>query len=514
MEFITHPWIVPNTIEKRDYQDAVVRTACTGNTLCVMPTGTGKTSIAALVTAHRLQKDMNKKILFVAPTKPLVNQHKMTFEKVMKIGPSELVVVTGSEKPENRGRLYKSADIVFATPQTIENDLENHVLYLKDYSLLIVDEAHRSVGNYAYVVIAKKYIEQSSDPLILALTASPGGHKYKIDDVRKKLFIKNVEIRTRQDKDMEEYVQPLDQVWVEIKLTDDIKTLMILLEKCKSEKIQKLIDWRIINYPKINKVQILKLQQELAKRKTGSSFMAMSVLAEIMKLDHAQILIETQSVYSLKKYIDSLQEKVHETKATQRLLLDPTFLAVMRKVDEMYRNDIEHPKMVRLKEIVEEETSKGKRMLIFTQYRDTIEKILDILKTVPKASPIHFVGQAKRSENSATSKGMSQKEQIQTINEFKLGFYNILVCTSIAEEGLDIAETDEVIFYEPIPSEVRRIQRMGRTARTRPGKVTFLITIGTRDEAYYWAGHHREKKMTMILKDMQEKNITKTLGDF
>ncbi|MFH1631256.1 MAG: DEAD/DEAH box helicase [Candidatus Aenigmatarchaeota archaeon] len=508
-EYVEHPWINPGTIEKRSYQESIVRSACTANTLCVLPTGTGKTNIAVLVSANRLQKDMSKKILMVAPTKPLVNQHRSTFEKFLKIGPSELVVVTGSEKPESRGALYKSADIIFATPQTIENDLENHVLNLKDFSLLIVDEAHRCVGNYAYVAVAKAYVEQSADPLILALTASPGGYKYKIDDVKKRLFIRNIEVRTRNDREMEEYIQPLDQTWIEVKLDDALRKSIILLDKCRDEKIQKLIEWRIINYPKINKVQIIKLQQELARKKTGSSFAAMSILAEIMKLEHAQILLETQSLYSFNRYAESLDEKAHETKATQRLLLDPIFIAVRRDVEDMLSKGMEHPKMNKLKEVVADEILKGKRIIIFTQYRDTIEKILRVLKNVPGANPVHFIGQAKRSGDAknVTGRGMNQKEQIQTVNEFKLGFYNILVCTSIAEEGLDIAETDGVVFYEPIPSEVRRIQRMGRTARTRPGKVLFLITKGTRDEANYWASHHREKKMLGILKDMQGKNL-------
>ena len=162
--FVSHPWINPNTIEDRDYQKNIVKTAVSGNTLCVIPTGLGKTSIAALVAADCLQKDMNKKILFLAPTKPLVNQHKKTFEKFMKIGEDELKAITGEDKPELRANIYKKADIVFATPQTIRNDLKANILSLKDFSLVIFDEAHRAIGEYAYPYIAKVYKYHCKNP--------------------------------------------------------------------------------------------------------------------------------------------------------------------------------------------------------------------------------------------------------------------------------------------------------------------------------------------------------------
>jgi ERCC4-related helicase len=54
---------------------------------------------------------------------------------------------------------------------------------------------------------------------------------------------------------------------------------------------------------------------------------------------------------------------------------------------------------------------------------------------------------------------MSQEEQSAVLESFRNGEFDVLVATSIAEEGLDIPEVDLVVFYEPIPSEIRYIQR-------------------------------------------------------
>ncbi|MEM7819887.1 MAG: DEAD/DEAH box helicase [Candidatus Aenigmatarchaeota archaeon] len=509
MEYVSHPWINSNTIEKRSYQENIVKVALTGNTMVVLPTGLGKTSIAAMVAADRLQKDMNKKILFLAPTRPLVEQHRRTFEKILKIGTDELKVITGSHKPEVRSSLYEKADIIFSTPQTIRNDLKKGILSLRNFSLCIFDEAHRCVGNYAYTYIAKRYMYESSDPLILALTASPGGHRYKINEVKEKLFIKNVEIRSREDKDVRPYVQQLYQNWISVELPTPIKSIKDYLEKIKNERMQKLINWGIIKYPKITKSHMLKLQEELAKKKTGLSYAAISMLAEIIKIDHALTLLETQCLYSLKKYFDKLINET-KSKAVARLLKNDDFKNAIRLTNELIREGQEHPKIEKLKDIIKEELNKDKysRIIVFAQYRDTIEKIYDELKNIKYSSPIEFIGQTKKK-----GKGLSQKEQMQILNEFKLGFYNILCASQVAEEGLDVVETNLVIFYEPTPSAIRKIQRSGRTGRTKAGKVIILMTKDTRDEAYHWSAYQKEKKMKSVLYEMQKNKRQLAISD-
>jgi len=505
---VDHPWINDRAIEQRDYQDRIVRTALTGNTLCVLPTGLGKTAVAALVSAYRLQNYPDSKILFVAPTKPLVSQHEQIIQRVFRLGP-EIKAITGTDRPETRKKLYNNSDIIIATPQTIRNDVKSYILDLKNFSLLIVDEAHRAVGEYAYVQVAKSYVQQARNPLILALTASPGGYKEKIDEIKKRLFIENVEIRNREDSDVKKYVQPLNKIWIEVSLPEDFMAIRNSLERQKTEILKKLMEWRIINSDRLNKRQIIELQKKLIRQKTGIGFAVMSLLAEILKIDHAIILLETQTLHSLQQYLRRLEKD--NSKATQRLMKNSEFLQTVQKIDKLVNEGKEHPKLNSLMNVVEHEIQQNRRIIIFTQYRDTVDKIMDELKIIDGAKPVAFIGQAnKKTDNnsSVASIGMSQKEQVRIINEFRLGFYNIIVATSIGEEGLDIEETDSVVFYEPIPSEIRNIQRTGRTARTRPGKVIILMTKSSRDEAWRWSSHHKEQKMRKILYEMQKKNLT------
>jgi len=506
MQYVKHPWINENAIENRSYQESVVNTALTGNTLCVLPTGLGKTSIAAVVAAERLRRDMKSRILFLAPTKPLVEQHRRNFERMMKLG-VELVAITGETKAEERIKIYKKNDIIFATPQTIENDLKSDILNLADFSLIVFDEAHRCVGQYAYVFIAKIYMKTAKDPLILALTASPGGQAYKIKDVRDALFIKNVEIKTRDDDDVKAYVQKVENDWITVDLTIPMKSLRTYLMNIKDSRMRKLMSWRIINNAHVNKTQLLNLQQELARKKTGSAYMGMSLIAEVIKVDHALMLLETQCLAGLQNYLEKLSKE--ETKASVRLQKDDNFINAIRLCKELYDEGEEHPKLKKLIEIITNELkNKDARIIVFASYRDTIEKICETLSKIKGAAPVEFIGQAKKK-----GKGLNQKVQIQILNEFQMGFHNVLCASQVAEEGLDVVETNAVIFYEPTASAIRKIQRSGRTARTQEGKVIVLMTKDTRDEAYHWSAQRKEKQMTKTLHAMKY-GQQKSLGEF
>ena len=222
------------------------------------------------------------------------------------------------------------------------------------------------------------------------------------------------------------------------------------------------------------------------------------------------MLLETQCLHALGKYLDKLS--LETTKASLRLQGEENFVNAVRLTKELIEEGKEHPKMEKLSSIIEKEL-KGKdaRIIVFAQYRDTIEKIYQALSKIKGAAPAEFIGQAKKS-----GKGLSQKEQVQILNEFQMGFYNVLCASQVAEEGLDVVETNVVVFYEPTPSAIRKIQRSGRTARTKQGKVIVLIAKGTRDEAYHWSAHNKEKQMKKTLYNMQhgKTEAQKSLSSF
>ena len=147
----------------RDYQKNIFETAKNKNTLVVLPTGLGKTLIALMLSIERKTLFPESKILFLAPTKPLVEQHFETFRSQLPDLFADLQLFTGSVSAEKRKKIWQTAEIIFSTPQCIANDLANALYNLNDVSLLIIDEAHRCLKNYDYTKVVSSYKEQSSN---------------------------------------------------------------------------------------------------------------------------------------------------------------------------------------------------------------------------------------------------------------------------------------------------------------------------------------------------------------
>ncbi|HLE07421.1 MAG TPA: DEAD/DEAH box helicase [archaeon] len=493
--------VKPNAIEAREYQVNILRTACANNTLVVLPTGLGKTAVAIMLAAQRLEKFPDSKILIVAPTRPLCEQHMRSFSESMEIPEEEIVLLTGKISPEIRKEIYLKAKIISATPQTIQNDLKTGKLNLENFSLLVVDEVHKAVKGYAYPFVCKVYNQQAKRGRILGLTASPGSDEARIKEICENLFATAVEIRSENDPDVEKYVEEKNLVQVRVELPQKMKYTQSSLRLCLRELLEKLKKYKVYAFSKKD----LLLAQSRAQRNLHSNpmnFQIISIVAEALKVWHAAELIETQSVGATKKYFDELRKK--SDKASIRLSQSAPFQNAVRNVEELALADEEHPKIAALKEIVSKEFSENKnvKIIIFSHYRENISRLLEILKNI--CSPISLIGQSGE-------KGLSQKEQIDVLKDFEAGVYNCLITSPIGEEGLHIASADIAIFYEPVASEIRTIQRRGRVGRTKLGKIIFLITKDTRDEANFYSASRKEKKMKEILKGMQAQ---KTIGNF
>ncbi len=506
-EFIRHSLIRPDTIEQRLYQLDLAGRSLSASTLVVLPTGLGKTIIALLAIASRLEK-FGGKVLMLSPTKPLVDQHTAFFKKALTIPPERILSFTGSVSPENRADLWDAASVIVSTPQVIENDILARRIDLTEVSHITFDEAHRAVGNYAYTYIAEKYFETAANPLCLAITASPGSDDEKIEEVCTNLHIAAVAVKTENDRDVKPYIHKKEIQWVHVNLPEPMKVLKGSLDKVLDDRFNKLTELGV-NLPykaKTSKKELITLQKKFQARLRGdpdpSIYSALSILAEIMKVSHAVEITETQGIEALRKYVSRLESEAYSksgSKASKRLAEDLYMRQFYRQLTEC---TIEHPKLEIVKQIVGKELQ-GKpdsRVIVFTNYRDTAEMVTRGLGEIEGISPVKFIGQSTR----AKDKGLTQKKQIEIIEKFKAGEYNVLVATSVAEEGLDIPATDLVLFYEPVPSEIRSIQRKGRTGRKHQGKVIVLVTKGTRDEAYYWSCTSKEKRMQNNMKQLQE----------
>jgi len=484
--------------EPRLYQQTILGTAANKNTLVVLPTGLGKTALAFLLTAQRLHHYPNSKILMLAPTKPLCEQHVDTFKEHLDLPEDKIVLFTGSVKPEKRAELWKTATVIISTPQGLENDVINKRVKLEEVSLLIFDEAHHATGDYAYVWVADQYNKLSKHTRILALTASPGSDLETIQEVCKNLKIDKVEVRTEQDNDVKPYIQKITKNWVKVDFPQEFKQVQFFLKDCRKSKLLEAQNYGFVNNVDMQKGELLGLQGELQRnisqgQREFELLKSVSLVAEALKVEHAIELLETQGINPLNKYFKKIQTEAltSKVKAVKNLVMDANFKSACYLTKELVEKGIIHPKMKKLKEIITEviEQDEKAKVIIFTQFRDSAQEVINQISTLGVKNHI-FVGQAKKN-----GLGFSQKEQKEILDKFRIGEFNILVATSVAEEGLDIPKVDKVIFYEPVPSAIRAIQRGGRTGRLEKGEVTVLVTENTRDEGYRWSAHHKEKRM-------------------
>lgn len=497
--FLVHPLIKPNTVELRKYQESIIASSVQKNTLIILPTGLGKTLIAAIVAVYKLDKFKNSKILFLAPTKPLVVQHSRTFKEILNIPEDEISVFTASTPVKDREMLWNKSRLIFATPQTIENEIMRN-LSLKDVSLIVFDEAHRAVGDYSYVYIASEYVKNAENPHIIGLTASPSSESEKINEICSNLNIEQIETRNEFDKDVKPYIQKVTISWVKVDLPPEFKEIRdqlvaVLKEYLISLKAAGYID--TIEVTALNKKDLLEIQSKIQNEiySGEKNYELASLIAQIIKMQYALELLETQGVYSLYSYLERL--KLQRNKSTEMIFRNEKVIKILFMVEKLKNLGVEHPKLNELEKIIS--NRKNQKILVFTQYRDTVEKIVEKL-SLSGISCKGFIGQGVREKK----KGMTQKEQIKILDEFKNNVFNVLVATSVAEEGLDIPKVDVVIFYEPIPSEIRSIQRRGRTGRSHTGEVIILIAKKTRDEAYYYSSVYKEKKMNELIRGIKE----------
>ena len=225
--YLEHPHLLPQTVEKRLFQLDLAATALKASSLIVVPTGLGKTVIALMVLLARMDKG---RILFLAPTKPLVEQHAAFLQRVLK---DERYRHHDDRRdpPEKRVESWESARIVVSTPQVIENDLLSRRIDLKDVSLVIFDEAHRAVGNYAYVYIADRYHREARSPLVLGITASPGSQSEKIAEICTNLGIEKIQTRTENDPDVAPFVHQREIEWVKLTVPKELLLIRTAIEE-------------------------------------------------------------------------------------------------------------------------------------------------------------------------------------------------------------------------------------------------------------------------------------------
>ncbi|MHA1542322.1 MAG: DEAD/DEAH box helicase family protein, partial [Candidatus Hodarchaeales archaeon] len=499
--------ILQNT-EPRIYQQVIFSecVASSVNTLVVLPTGLGKTVIMAYLTAYILNKSPTKQVLILTPTRPLVHQIKVMFsEFIGNITTDMILEVSGEISPEKREKLYPSAKIIVGTPQTIENDLLYGRFKVENIGIACIDEVHRATGAYAYVGIAKQLKCQ-----IIGFTATPGNNTEKILEVCENLQVSKISVTGPTDYDVADFISIHTPKVVWIELPELYKTILATLQEFQ-DNLLSILKERISTITKskyLGKREALSIHQQVVSlTKQDSSFGELLISSSnLIRVQHLKELVESQGFPQVLSTVQKWKKK-RSSKALRLFFED----LIIQKLEKSIQTELLiHPKLKHLVFELKKEfddPDADSRVIIFSNFRDTV-RFLQVELTKFEIETGVFIGHS----SSKSDKGLTQKEQIKVLDQFKSGEIKVLLSTSVGEEGLDVGNCDLVVFYDSVPSIVRAIQRQGR-GRKRKSKVIHLVTKGTRDEGMYWAIRHKDKKMKTFLKNELPELLAKKKKD-
>jgi Fanconi anemia group M protein len=478
-------------VEPRAYQINIIKSVNSGmNTLVILPTGLGKTLIAVFAIAKALHE--GKSAILLAPTKPLSEQHYQTLSSLLNVDKDIVLLLTGALSGKKREELEAHARVIAATPQTVANDLQKGRLSLKDFSVVVFDECHRAVGRYAYTYIADECKLRGIQ--LLGLTASPGGDTKRIEALLETLGIQNIEIRISTDSDVVPYVMSKEMTTFYVDNSSTINTILATLRPVIEEHLGNLYSKGLSpfkHFDNMSKRRVLEIGDNISKIQARNyKFSLLFDYTYLLDLTHAYDLVSTEGLYPFISYLDSLESRESKSRGVKSILSNTAVRAALNTAKSAAARGEEHPKMSLAVSVIKNSLA-GKSVIVFAQYRSTIKKLVELFGA-NGISARAFVGKKE---------GITQGQQQQTINDFRDGKFSVLVATSIGEEGLDIPAVDAVILYEPVPSEIRNIQRKGRAGRIKFGRVIVLVASKTKDEKYLLISRLKERRMRdLVLK--------------
>ncbi|XP_046931618.1 Fanconi anemia group M protein [Lynx rufus] len=516
-------WIYPTNCPVRDYQLHIARTSLFCNTLVCLPTGLGKTFIAAVVMYNFYRWFPSGKVVFMAPTKPLVTQQIEACYRVMGIPQSHMAEMTGSTQALTRKEIWRSKRVLFLTPQVMVNDLSRGACPAAEIKCLVIDEAHKALGNYAYCQVVRELVKYTDHFRILALSATPGSDIKAVQQVITNLRIGQIELRSEDSPDIlpysherrvEKLVVPLGEELVAIQ-----KAYIQVLEAFASSLIQRNVLMRR-DIPNLTKYQIILARDQFRKNPSPNIVGIQQGIIEgefaiCISLYHGYELLQQMGMRSLYFFLCGIMDGTKGmTRAKNELSRNEDFMKLYNHLECMFAHTrgtsasgsstiqkgdkdknfvYSHPKLKKLEEVVVEhfkswntqnasEKKCGEtRVMIFSSFRDSVQEIAEmLLKHQPVIRVMTFVGHA----SGKSMKGFTQKEQLEVVKQFRSGGYNTLVSTCVGEEGLDIGEVDLIICFDAQKSPIRLIQRMGRTGRKRQGRIVVILAEGREERTY------------------------------
>lgn len=529
-------WIYPVT-EKypaRQYQVEISETAVQHNTLVSLPTGLGKTLIAAVVLYNYYRWFPTGKVLFLAPTLPLVNQQVKACYDIMGVPAADTAVLTGKISAAKRYQIWRDKRVFFCTPQTVQKDLETTKCPARGVVCVVLDEAHKTTGEYAYVKVIELLQAAGAKFRILGLSATPGTNIQAIQSVVDALHINKIEARRETDPNVAKYIHERQHEIVVVPQTSASKTIERALNNVVGPLLDRLrkanaLPQRLTGNATITAYNLIQAKDSFQANRPGEGgmlgfFLAAQTFVQIRSDLHKHgvgivrnklLRLRNQPQRGLMSSIVKGDDfgKLWEEVAKSTWDPDSSQADIQDKL-------MNNPKLTKLREILIEHferaraCSKSSRAIVFSQFRDSVSEIVSILSaSEPLIRPRHFVGQGKGGKSDgkgvANVKGMKQAEQHQVIKEFREDVHNVLVCTCIGEEGLDIGEVDLIVNFDTLRSPIRMIQRVGRTGRKRDGRVVCLVAEGPEEKTLV-ASKQSERTLAHALKNPKSFKVTPT----
>ena len=496
--YIQHKFINKDSVESRDYQINLANHAIKENCIVVLPTGLGKTTVALQVMSAFLDKGTGG-TLFLAPTRVLVNQHYEFLKNNLTI--SDIGLITGEDAPTKREKLWNNS-VICATPEITKNDLDRQLVSPSQFNLVIFDEAHRTIGDYAYSGIAQRLSQ--IDARLVGMTATLPSEHEKAKEIMKTLQTKSIAQRTEESEDVKPYIQETNTQWINVELPDELTAIQTLVKLALDER------YAILRKNGIN----LTNQQSLSGLLRIRTFVlnqnrrSAKPLFTAIRITYALNILEAHGITPFLKFCVRTSKK-KGAGVKELFEVDPNFTRAIHLAKSAQAKGIEHSKIPKLKNILENNSGKA---LVFSSYRDSVDLIHSKLTEMGISAGI-LIGKAGET-------GLKQKKQIETVEKFRDGTYDVLIATKVGEEGLDISEVNLVVFYDNVPSSIRYVQRRGRTGRKDSGRLVVLIAKNTIDEKYYWIGKRKitaakgmGDKMNRVLKQ-QSKPVKKGLEKY
>ncbi|XP_061077667.1 Fanconi anemia group M protein isoform X2 [Conger conger] len=513
-------WIYPTNYPIRDYQLKISEKALFQNTLVCLPTGLGKTFIASVVMYNFYRWYPAGKIVFMAPTKPLVAQQIEACYKVMGIPQGHMAELTGSIQAQARRELWKSRRVFFLTPQVMVNDLSRETCPASQVKCVVIDEAHKALGNHAYCQVIRELGNKAQQFRILALSATPGGDVTAVQNVISNLLIAHIELRSEESPDIQAHSHQRSLEKVVVPLGDMLSgyqaRYLQLLEKFTGRlTLMGVLSHRDLR--NLTKYQLILARDQFRKNPPPRVLGAQQGVLEgdfalCISLYHGYELLLQMGLRSLFLFVQGIMDGTKEmARARNELQRAGDFMDLYKEMEALFMKPsagpgepfmYSHPKLQKLEDVVvqhfqmwAESTGPGEgssseggaksastRVMIFSSFRESVQEIAAMLnRHLPLIRVMTFMGQASAGKG---VRGFTQKEQLEVVRRFREGGFNTLVSTCVGEEGLDIGDVDLIVCFDAQKSPIRLVQRMGRTGRHRQGRIVVILAEGREERTY------------------------------